>query len=62
MILRKCNQLYNQSLSDADGKLKEFKDAKDEFAKAEAKALKVRATATKVAGQYDKIAVACCTE
>jgi hypothetical protein len=33
----------------------EFKDTKDEFAKAEAKALKVRATATKVGGQYDKI-------
>ena len=53
--IAKMQSTLQKSLSDADSKLKEFKDAKDEFAKAEAKALKVRATATKVAGQYDKI-------
>jgi hypothetical protein len=54
--IAKMQSTLQKSLSDADGKLKEFKDAKDEFAKAEAKALKVRATASKVSGQYDKIA------
>ena len=53
--IAKMQSTLQKLLSDADGKLKEFKDAKDEFAKAEAKALKVRATASKVGGQYDKI-------
>ena len=46
--IAKMQSTLQKSLSDADSKLKEFKDAKDEFAKAEAKALKVRATASKV--------------
>jgi ribosome-binding protein aMBF1 (putative translation factor) len=53
--IAKMQSTLQKSMSDADSKLKEFKDAKDEFAKAETKALKVRATASKISGGYDKI-------
>ena len=54
--IAKMQGRLQKSLSDADAFLKALKEAKDEFAKAEAKALKVKATAGKASSQYEKIA------
>ena len=54
--IAKMNSKLLASISDADGKLKEFKDAKDEFSKAKEKVSKVKSTASKSSSQYEKIA------